>query len=299
MALAPVHARPAVQFAPPVTLKPFEAQLASQGIRVYGAFALGKQGTTYMATQRGREIVLKEAPLRIAQNEVEALNAIAPLSKGRTPRVSFTAHDGQSMIYAMNRGGAAMTEQCLAACAKDHTLGIDIGLNLLKALEATHAAGYWHGDLSRNNFLLEGQDPNSLMLIDFGLSVKLGQPLTYRKPARVFMHAPEAKDLKPVAKMPIARPRQDLFAAAVHIATMLSGKTPYSPPEALKENAAAWLEAYAAGPRLSPTIAPRVQAVLRRGLAFRSTERYQTAAELIAELTEARRSITSPRLAVG
>jgi tRNA A-37 threonylcarbamoyl transferase component Bud32/SAM-dependent methyltransferase len=150
------------------------------------------------------------------------------------------------------------------------TLAEEIG----GALDALHAAGWWHGDVSPANVLL-GADGRPL-LIDFGAARRLG-----RRPfdGRVLFTTPLVTAPEVWANRPV-RPQSDLYSLAVLLYAALVGRYPFAAdaPERLRD------QHCEAEPPWPGVLDPAVRAVLARGLAKEPAARFGSGAELAAAL---------------
>ncbi|MGU3494332.1 protein kinase domain-containing protein [Xanthobacteraceae bacterium A53D] len=110
-----------------------------------------------------RRLLLREGAhqLRVRHPAVVAAHAVLRLPDGR-PALLMDLHDAPSLPAA--RAPRAFTPAEVLA----------LGLRLSAALEAVHAAGLLHLDLTPANVLLPDGDPARAMLCDLGLSLAPG-----------------------------------------------------------------------------------------------------------------------------
>lgn len=166
-----------------------------------------------------------------------------------------------------------------------------LGLQLAEALEAAHAAGILHRDIKPSNVLLSWS--GRPMLLDFNLSTdvdaageRIGGTLAYM--------APEQIECLLNNQAEAARrfdPRCDIYSLGVVLYELLTGRLPAKPDDAKRLPGDAykpWLEAKrGAVAALDDAYAPvdsRLQAIVRKCLAYEAADRYATAAELAADL---------------
>jgi serine/threonine-protein kinase len=262
-------------------LAPFAQTLAHHGVDVLSQLGAGRQGTAYLAKHPIGTIVVKEAHAATVLREVEALKRIGD-SGGRTPTLLFHEVIGGHGLFGMTKGeGAALTEAQKNALRARPELAVDVILNLLRSLRATHAGGIVHADLGPSNFLVSSAQ--KVMLIDFGLAQSIGKRLHFQKPPKVSISAPEVKSIYGQALPAVAHPTQDLFSAAVHLVDLLADHAPYSVPIAHREDPAPWRRAYSAGPKLE-NIEAGLQTVLRKALSIEPEKRFQSAQAFIDAL---------------
>jgi eukaryotic-like serine/threonine-protein kinase len=130
--------------------------------------------------------------------------------------------EGPSVVLAMDlvRGGTA--DDLLARHGALPADYVAVLLDqLLQALDAVHAEGLVHGDVKPANILLEptGSARPHLRLGDFGAASALGELCPPRSATDGYL-SPEAATGAPPG------PRQDLYAAGVTAAELLTGRRP-------------------------------------------------------------------------
>jgi eukaryotic-like serine/threonine-protein kinase len=157
------------------------------------------------------------------------------------------------------------------------------------ALAVVHGQGILHRDLKPSNVLLD--HAGAPVLLDFNLAVnasapaqRIGGTLPYMAPEQL------AALIDPRSTRPLP-PQTDLFALAVILFQLLTGKHPFHPlPRSgpLEELASASLARLRKGAlplrRLNPAAPRRLEQLLARCLAYRPEDRPASAAEVAAEL---------------
>jgi SAM-dependent methyltransferase len=144
------------------------------------------------------------------------------------------------------------------------------------ALDELHASGWWHGDVSPGNVLLDGWRP---VLCDFGSSRRLGARAVRngRLVATPHLCAPEVW-----AGLPVDG-RADLYSLGVLLFRALTGAWPF---DAATPAGFADLHLRATVPP-ARHLRPSVEEVLRRALAKAPADRYSSGTELGAALRAA------------
>jgi serine/threonine protein kinase len=152
--------------------------------------------------------------------------------------------------------------------------------SLLDALNFAHQSGVIHGDIKPPNVLLTSS--GWPLLTDFGIvkRVNTSQRLLTGK----IIGSP-AYMVPEVIGGGEADGRTDIYALGIVLYEMLTGHVPFDDPDPMK---LLHQHVYAplASPRLFvPELPAPLETVLQRALAKKPEERYQTAAEMAAELT--------------
>lgn len=175
--------------------------------------------------------------------------------------------DGPLLVGPWLRGGSL----------RDRPVGsaLDLADSIGGALDALHAAGWWHGDVSPGNVLLGERGP---VLCDFGSCRRVGSRAVRRGMLVATPHvcAPEVWAGDAVGG------RADLYGLGVLLYRALTGAWPF---DAETPHALAELHLHAAVP--SARLEPPVDAVLRRALAKDPSDRFASGAELAGALREA------------
>ena len=161
-----------------------------------------------------------------------------------------------------------------------------IGLEILDALGAAHAAGFIHRDLKPENVFLCAPE-GRVKLLDFGIAKSLGDmdaaSHTATGATMGTLHYMSPEQLRNAKRVDH---RTDLWAVGVILYQMLAGQLPYvaesmgdmlllvlsSPPRPLEER----LEA----------VSPALAAVMARALAVDPNARFASAAEMAAAMAE-------------
>ncbi|MDQ2996533.1 MAG: protein kinase, partial [Chloroflexota bacterium] len=153
--------------------------------------------------------------------------------------------------------------------------------HVLSALEYAHTRGIIHRDIKPANILMPS--PSWALLADFGIAKLLNdsQHLTmtgFIIGTAAYM-APEQAAGKPIDA------RTDLYSLGVVLYEMLTGRVPF---DAETPMAMLTMHVYEPPPQprvLNPDLSPLLEALLLRALEKDPNRRYQTAAEMMAELT--------------
>ncbi|MEO3802193.1 protein kinase [Nonomuraea sp. B1E8] len=197
----------------------------------------GGMGTVWRATDRllDRTVAVKETHVRAtgvkgAEHAARArreAHAIARISHPNVVNIhDLVDHDQRLWLVMEYVDGPSLKEHVASNGPMDPAAVAGIGLQLLSALDAVHAAGALHRDVKPGNILLRRD--GRVVLCDFGIAALAGSESLTASGAVVgsFEYiAPER-----VSGLPVGPP-SDLFSLGATLCVLLSGRSPFARPE--------------------------------------------------------------------
>ncbi|MFJ5729750.1 serine/threonine-protein kinase [Streptomyces paradoxus] len=196
----------------------------------------GGMGVVWRATDRllGRSVAVKELPydetLSAAQarrrrdRTLREARAVAQLSHPHIVVVHDVVEDGERPYIVMELiEGGSLADRLAQRGPVDAAEAARIGIALLGALGAAHAAGVLHRDLKPDNVLLEtGTD--RIVLTDFGIAQVAGAPTLTENGA--FVGSPEYTAPERMSGVRTG-PESDLWSLGALLCAALSGESPF------------------------------------------------------------------------
>ncbi|MEV6798972.1 protein kinase [Micromonospora rifamycinica] len=242
----------------------------------------GGMGRVWLARDEmlHRDVAVKEVvpPHWLAESEREELQlrtlrearTAARLNHPNVVRIYDVVHDGDSPWIVMEYVASRSVQQLLSDDGPlDPHRVAGIGLAVLAALRAAHAAGVLHRDVKPHNVLVA--DDGRVVLTDFGLATFDGGDGVMTGPGMVLgspqFVAPER------ARDGVSDPRTDLWSLGATLYAAVEGQSPYA-----RSSAMATLSALATEPPDPARRAGQLRPVLD-GLLRRDPDRRLTAAE--------------------
>lgn len=267
----------------------------------------GGMGIVYVATQRSveRRVAVKVPHPELAQDpfvakrfRIEALAAARVSHRNVARLIDFGGGDTVAPYIVMEHiAGTRLDLLAIEAGGLDLRVTLELGHQLLSALDAVHAAGVVHGDIKTSNVLVETLPDGVLLgrLIDFGLARFLDDPAGLDM--RVLSGTPDY--LAPeLVQGGIASIASDIYAAGILLYELVTGTTPFGGGTSAEIMNRHVTDAVVPPSLRSPdqAIPPAVEAVIMRALAKAPGDRFATAAAAAAALPHTRASVLPPPL---
>ena len=278
--------------------------------RIIGQLGAGGMGVVYRAEdlRLGRPVALKFLPEELAKDQqaIERLRIEARAASALNHTNICTIYDideidGQPFIAMELIKGQTLRERLEGGALKIHYL-VDIGIQIADALDASHSQGIVHRDIKPANIFLT--ERNQIKLLDFGLaklSSRAANPSTTAAGVREHLTG-EGITLGTVSYMSPEQAtgeeldgRTDLFSVGVVLYECATGHQPFSGKTSAAILAAIISRAPISAATFNSEIPVRLQEVLNNCLEKDRELRYQSSADLRADLKRVRRDIESGR----
>jgi tetratricopeptide (TPR) repeat protein len=197
----------------------------------------------------------------------------------------FPSDQGFDYIVMEFVPGASLDDRLIQGPIPENEV-IELGVQLARGLAAAHARGIIHRDLKPGNLRVTPE--NVLKILDFGLAQLFAMPDDETVTATVCsdgMFAGTPPYMAPEqfkGKQPDTR--SDVYSAGVVLYEMATGSRPFTERGALLHEAI--LTSQPAAPRQrKPDLSPKLEAVILKCLEKDPNARYQSASDLLAELS--------------
>jgi serine/threonine protein kinase len=158
---------------------------------------------------------------------------------------------------------------------------VNFAIQIASALDYIHAHGVVHRDLKPENIMVNNLD--GIKLIDFGIAANVGsRRLTFAKFSQT-MGTPDYISPEQV-KGKRGDARSDIYALGVMLYEMLTGKVPFTGPNAFVIMNDRLLNNPIPPREIDPAISPQLQEIIYRAMERDPSQRYPNAHEMIWDL---------------
>ncbi|HYZ70626.1 MAG TPA: PASTA domain-containing protein [Thermoleophilaceae bacterium] len=194
-------------------------------------------------------------------------------------------HDGTYYIAMERLEGRTLKELIVEEAPLDQRRVIALGLQIAEAAQFAHENGVIHRDLKPHNVIVGADD--QLKVTDFGIARAGASEMTetgsimgtaqYLSPEQAEGHAVTAAS--------------DVYSIGIVLYEMVAGRVPFEADSAVSIALKHLTEAPAPLAELRPDVHPALEAVILRALVKDPAARYESAADLAADLRAARERI--------
>ncbi|MFH8495709.1 serine/threonine-protein kinase [Streptomyces coeruleorubidus] len=204
--------------------------------RLEARLGRGGMGVVWRATDEllGRGVAVKELPFDESLSAAEArrqrdrtlreARAVAQLSHPHIIVVHDVVEDDERPYIVMELiEGGSLADRLATQGPVDAAEAARIGIALLGALRAAHAAGVLHRDLKPDNVLLE-DGTDRVVLTDFGIAQVAGAPTLTENGS--FVGSPEYTAPERMSGVRTG-PESDLWSLGALLCAALSGESPF------------------------------------------------------------------------
>ena len=282
--------------------------------RILGKLGGGGMGVVYEAedTRLGRRVALKFIPDNLIGDakSLERFEREARAASQLNHPNICTIHDiqdnnGHPFIVMEKLEGESL-KQLIRGNPLEADQILDMGVQVADALIASHAKGIIHRDIKPANIFLTTN--GQAKVLDFGLAkltkesklatstdTSIEDSLTAVGviPGTAVYMAPEQARSEPLD------PRSDLFSFGVVLYEMSTGKKPFSGTN-IVTTLDAVLHQKPAPPRsLNPAVPPELENIIGKAMEKDKAKRYQTAAEMKADLQHLKKETASGLVRTG
>jgi serine/threonine-protein kinase len=254
---------------------------------ILGVAGSGGMGVVYRALDRKlhRVVALKFLPLELSSSprdrerflrEARTASSLDHPNIGVIHAIEETSEDQIFIVMAYYDGQSLAGRIREGPCTEPDA--VDIAIQMARALGEAHAHHIIHRDIKPSNVMLTAA--GTARIVDFGLAqITTQQTATSSGTTGTINYMSPEQALEKGADH-----RTDIWSLGVTLAEMLTGRNPFE-----REGISATLLAILnEPPKPMPGISPDLQAIVYRALSKDVTTRYQTMAELLADLESVR-----------
>jgi serine/threonine-protein kinase len=280
--------------------------------RIVSRIGAGGMGEVYLAQDRselGRNVALKIVPAEVAKDKdrlqrfTQEARTVSNLNHPNILTVyEFGQTDSGSFIAAEYIDGVTLREHLSGRRLKLVDI-LDLGIQIVAALNAAHEAGVTHRDLKPENVMVRRDQ--IVKVLDFGLA-KLTAPssnlsdkeIDSEAGTKVFVQTEPGLVMGTVSYMSPEQSvgrgidqRTDIWSFGVLLYEMLAGCVPFQGKDIHRQIIAIQESDPAPLATLVEGVPDRLEEIVAKCLAKHKDERYQTAKDLLIDLRNLRRKL--------
>jgi len=194
----------------------------------------------------------------------------------------FPADDHSQFYMAMEWVDGRLLRQIMNEQRKfPQERAVKLALQIASALDYIHSHGVVHRDLKPENIMVDAND--QIKLIDFGIAANVGsRRLTFANFSQT-MGTPDYISPEQV-KGKRGDARSDIYALGVMLYELLTGKVPFTGPNAFVIMNDRLLNNPVPPRELDPAISPQLQEIIYRAMEREPAKRYPSAREFAYDL---------------
>lgn len=261
---------------------------------IRGRLGEGGTGSVYLAYHQvlKREVAVKicdrSGPERAALEErlIQEARMCASVRDARVPRIyGLDKLEDGAHYLVMERVEGEPLADLLARGPIRARVACELGIELLKALEAVHRAQIIHRDVKPSNIMIgpDSQEGPRLRLLDFGIGKAMSSAVQDSDPSLTrpgeIVGTPMYMSPEQMLEGKVDQ-RADIYAAGVVLFEMLAGRPPFCAPSVAAMFVAVLHDVMPNLGELRPDLPPELVALVHKAASRNIDDRFESAREM-------------------
>ncbi|MDQ2101004.1 MAG: protein kinase [Tychonema bourrellyi B0820] len=222
-----------------------------------------------------------EIAKRLFYNEAQVLHQLG--EHDQIPRLFAYLEENQEFYIVQEFiDGEDLSKEIIPGKQMSETYVIELLRDVLNVLEFVHQHKVIHRDIKPSNLIRRKQD-GKLVIIDFGVAKEITNLAANTKNQRMTIAVGTQGYFAPEQMRGQPRMNSDIYGLGMIGIQALTGVYPYNLPEDAATGEINW--------RTQAQVSPKLARILDKMVRFNFNERYQSATEVLQDLTSLRRTV--------
>ena len=192
---------------------------------------------------------------------------------------------GRGLALVLEDAGDVSLHSLIQAGRLDLRRALEYSVAITSAVASVHASGIIHRDIKPQHFIVNPDEPSSVVLVDFGLATRLavhagqGEPVTQLEGSLAYIAPEQTGRMNRIIDQ-----RSDLYSLGATLYELFTGRLPFAAKDALELVHSHIARTPPAPHELDQDIPRVLSDIILRLLSKAAEDRYQSANGLLADL---------------
>jgi predicted ATPase/serine phosphatase RsbU (regulator of sigma subunit) len=200
---------------------------------------------------------------------------------------------GHGLALLLADAGEVSLHSLIRAGRLDLRRSLEFAISMTKVVASIHAEGIVHKDLKPQHFMVRPDDPNSVVLLDFGLATRLSRhtqtltPVSHLEGTLAYIAPEQTGRMNRVVDR-----RSDLYSLGASLYELFTGRLPFQTTDPLELVHSHIARTPRSPHEIDPTIPQVLSDIVMKLMAKVAEDRYQNALGLLSDLERCLRELS-------